>query len=128
GHGNGDRAPSLRRPRAPEVARRGRDDPGWRRVQRSAQWHQDAVSLRGRERRPRACPPQVRRARGLAAGGAGVTDPDRIPYPHVEIRDGRAWVCGTKVRVLRLSLWWDRGQGLPVATIMRRYPQLNPAQ
>jgi len=57
-----------------------------------------------------------------------VTDPDRIPYPHVEIRDGRAWVCGTKVRVLRLSLWWDRGQGLPVATIMRRYPQLNPAQ
>jgi uncharacterized protein (DUF433 family) len=51
-----------------------------------------------------------------------------IAYPHIEHRDGRAWVAGTRVRVLRLWSWWDRGQGLSVAGILRRYPQIPPAK
>lgn len=51
---------------------------------------------------------------------------DKIPYPHVELREGRPFVAGTKVPVYRLWRW--HRQGTTFETLMKRYPQLPPAK
>lgn len=50
----------------------------------------------------------------------------KIPYPHVEMREDRPFVTGTKVPVFRL--WYWHRQGTTFETLMRRYPQLSPAK
>lgn len=47
-------------------------------------------------------------------------------HPHVEHLLGLFLVKGTKVPVSRLHFWHQKG--IPVATLMRRYPTLKPAQ
>jgi len=49
-----------------------------------------------------------------------------IEHPHVELVDGRWYVKGTKVPVLRIFGWHLRGTTFE--TLFKRYPQLGPAK
>lgn len=49
-----------------------------------------------------------------------------VPHPHVVLRKGEAFVSGTSVRIARLYELF-RG-GIEVARILKRYPNLKPAQ
>ena len=47
-------------------------------------------------------------------------------HPHVELRGETPFVAGTKTPVRTLWHWHCRG--IPVATLMNRFPQLGPAK
>lgn len=47
-------------------------------------------------------------------------------HPHVELRDETPFVAGTKTPVRTLWHWHCRG--IPVATLVKRFPRLGPAK
>lgn len=47
-------------------------------------------------------------------------------HPHVELRDGSPMVEGSRVPVRRL--WHFHKRGVPIATLIARYPALGPAR
>jgi uncharacterized protein (DUF433 family) len=50
-----------------------------------------------------------------------------MKYPYVDFLPGTgAVVEGTQVPVRRIYGWY--AEGVPIATILKRYPQLRPAQ
>jgi uncharacterized protein (DUF433 family) len=56
----------------------------------------------------------------------GIAIPDYLPHPHVSVRPGGgAFVEGTNVPVCRLFYFHKRG--VPVQTLLRRYPRLEAA-
>ena len=47
-------------------------------------------------------------------------------HPHVELREGRAYIEGSRVPVSRVWSWHRRGT--PIATLFARYPMLGHAR
>ena len=61
----------------------------------------------------------------LFAGGLSAI-PEYLPHPHVSVRqDGGAYVEGTNVPVYRIFHFHKRG--VPIQTLIRRYPLLGTA-
>ena len=57
---------------------------------------------------------------------AATLSPPVKPHPHVVMgEDGLAYVEGTRVPVARIFRWHKRG--VPIATLIARYPVLGPA-
>ena len=50
----------------------------------------------------------------------------RVSHPHVIFEGGVAFVEGSRVPVRRIWEWHQRG--VPIATLVKRYPQLGPAR
>jgi uncharacterized protein (DUF433 family) len=51
-----------------------------------------------------------------------------IAHPHVEmLEDGTPVIENTKIRVVRLYLWWAN-RNLSVDSLMSRYPMLSKAE
>ena len=47
-------------------------------------------------------------------------------YPHIEFRDESPFITGSRVPVRRLWSWHRKG--LPIATLIKRYPELGPSK